>query len=155
MTIYLIRHGHAGSRKAWQGPDEQRPLSDKGVGQASAIAERLGGTEIDQVVSSPALRCVQTVEPLARRLDRKVRIDEALAEGTPVASSLELLHRLIATNGDAALCSHGDVIPEMMSALQEDGIDGDGTVNSAKGGTFVLETGDGRVTSSCYVPPPT
>jgi phosphohistidine phosphatase SixA len=154
VTIFLIRHAHAGNRKSWAGPDEGRPLSEKGTRQAEAIAERFAGEGIDQVVSSPSLRCRQTVEPLARQLGTKVRDDEALAEGSSVKSSLALLRRAIKAGGDVALCSHGDVIPNMMSALQADGLKGDGTVDSAKGGTFVLQTKDGRVASSQYVPPP-
>ena len=32
-----------------------------------------------------------------------------------------------------------------MSALEAEGLDGDGTVDSAKAGAFVLDTDDGRI----------
>lgn len=154
VTIYLIRHGHAGSRKAWKGPDEQRPLSAKGLGQAAAIAERFGDAEIDQILSSPSLRCRQTVEPLAHRAGRELRVEPALAEGTPGEVTLALLHGIIAAGGSVALCSHGDVIPELMAELRSDGLEADGHHSSAKGGTFLLETDEGRLTAARYVPPP-
>ena len=43
MLIHLIRHAHAGSRKAWPGEDDQRPLSSRGLAQSKAIATTLAG----------------------------------------------------------------------------------------------------------------
>jgi len=152
VTLYLIRHGHAGSRQKWHGPDDERPLSAKGEAQAQGIAAWLEGADIARVLSSPSLRCRQTVEPLADRLDLRVEADEALCEGTSVDEGIALLGRLV--NDHAALCSHGDVLPEVVQALRSAGLQFDGHMASAKGGTFVIETVDGRFTTCSYVPPP-
>ena len=65
MTLLLIRHASAGDRNDWVGDDLLRPLDGRGRSQASRLPELLGDYEIARVLSSPALRCVQTVEPLA------------------------------------------------------------------------------------------
>jgi len=62
-TIYLIRHAHAEWRH-----DESRPLSDAGVRAAAMVADRLSSRPIVAVYTSPSMRSVKTVEPLATRL---------------------------------------------------------------------------------------
>ena len=81
--LYLVRHAKAGSRADWVGDDRLRPLTEGGCRQAEALAERLAplvAAADAELVSSPYLRCVQTIEPLATRLGRSVRLDERLAE---------------------------------------------------------------------------
>jgi 2,3-bisphosphoglycerate-dependent phosphoglycerate mutase len=74
-TFYLVRHAHAG----WS-PDEGRPLSPRGQGDARRFAEILGDRPIRQIYSSPYRRALETVEPLAARLDLPVRVELDLRE---------------------------------------------------------------------------
>lgn len=114
MIRYLIRHAKAGSRRDWDGDDRDRPLSSNGVKQAEAIADRLADVGITELWSSPYRRCVATLEPLAGRVGLVVVEDERLAENTLVAETLVLLEEA----GDgAALCTHGDMLPEIIEAL--------------------------------------
>lgn len=69
MVFYLVRHAHA----EWS-PDEDRPLSMRGSRDALIVADILDPYQIEGVISSPYARAVQTVEPLARRMN--LRIDE-------------------------------------------------------------------------------
>lgn len=154
MTLYLIRHGQAGHKSDWSGPDHKRPLSIKGRAQADRIAEQFTEAGITRVLTSPSQRCRETVEPLAEQVGAEVETDDRLAEDTPVRGAVDLVGKLVAADETAALCSHGDVIPELIRKLHRDGLEGDGHVASAKGGTFVLETEGGQITRSRYVPPP-
>ncbi len=154
VTLYLIRHAQAGHKRDWSGPDHKRPLSIKGVAQAERIAEQFADADITRVISSPSLRCRQTVEPLANHIGAPVVSDDSLAEETPVQRVLDLVRKLVAAEETAALCSHGDVIPELIRALHDDGLNGDGHLASAKAGAFVLDTAAGEITRSRYVPPP-
>lgn len=154
MTLYLIRHAHAGSRHNWDGPDEQRPLSDKGQAQAERIAQQFADVGVKRIISSPAVRCEQTVEPLAERLGIRVESDDSLMEGTSTGPALKLLHELAGEGIDAALCSHGDVIPALVEALEGEGLTGDGHKASAKAGAFILDTDGRRITHALYIPPP-
>jgi 2,3-bisphosphoglycerate-dependent phosphoglycerate mutase len=76
MTVfYLIRHAHAD----WT-PDEQRPLSSRGLEDARRLAEVLGNAPITGITSSPFRRARQTVSPLAERLGLPVHIEPDLRE---------------------------------------------------------------------------
>ena len=65
MTLYVLRHARAGRRSAWKGADEERPLSRVGRRQAVGIVDLLRGLDIAEIVTSPYLRCRESVEPLA------------------------------------------------------------------------------------------
>ena len=67
--VFLVRHARAGDRERWTGDDRLRPLDGKGRRQADAMVAPLAGYPITRLVSSPYLRCVQTLEPLSARLD--------------------------------------------------------------------------------------
>ncbi|HEX8805187.1 MAG TPA: phosphoglycerate mutase family protein [Acidimicrobiales bacterium] len=157
MRLDVVRHAHAGSRSAWDGIDAHRPLSKKGRRQAEAIADRLAAdpaTTIHRLVSSPSLRCVQTLEPLADRLGLAVEGDSRLLEGTRAADALALARELAAGDGDAVVCSHGDVIPEILRALRAAGTRVDDPFVWPKGSTWRL-TGDHRHwATASYQPPP-
>ena len=55
------------------------------------MVELFEDRDVDRVLSSPSVRCVQTVRPIA--LARKVTVEERpeLAEGTPARDAIELL----------------------------------------------------------------
>jgi len=67
--MYLVRHAKAGSRSAWSGPDDLRPLTKTGRRQADALGDLLAERRVTRVVSSPSVRCRQTVEPLETRAE--------------------------------------------------------------------------------------
>ncbi len=119
MSIYLVRHAKAGSRKDWTDDDELRPLSKNGWVQAEAIATRLSGRRTPAaLVSSPYLRCRQTLEPLATATGLVVVDDPRLAEAAPFEPVLDLLAESV---DGTVLCSHGDVVPDTIAALQRRG----------------------------------
>ena len=152
--LYLVRHAKAGSRADWVGADRLRPLTKGGVRQAEALAERLAplvAAADAELVSSPYLRCVQTIEPLATRLGRSVRLDERLAEEAGFAGALELLADL---PDGSVLCSHGDVIPETVDALLRRGCVLSGTPESGKGAVWVLTRRGTEVVHAEAWPPP-
>ena len=65
----------------WADDDQLRPLDKKGRRQAQKLAAELATEDVRRVVSSPYVRCVQTVEPLAAALGLEVELDDRLAEG--------------------------------------------------------------------------
>ena len=151
MTVYVVRHAKAGSRRNWSGDDTQRPLSKPGRRQSEAIADLLADAGITRVVSSPYVRCVQTVEPLSARLGLPVDPSDALAEGAPVEEAVALLDKL--AREEAVLCSHGDVIGDLLMHLADCGLRLD-DFRLEKGSVWVLECENGRVVSARYVTPP-
>jgi broad specificity phosphatase PhoE len=98
MTVYLLRHAHAGERSAWRElRDELRPLSDHGRRQSADLVKLFADLPIDRVWTSPYLRCVESVAPLSARLGVASEITDALAEG-PAVEALALL--LCSTSSD-------------------------------------------------------
>lgn len=150
MPIYLVRHAHAGIRDAWVGPDDQRPLSDKGRRRAAEIDEQLADVGITRILSSPSVRCVETMQPLAERLGLEIEHHHALAEGAALAAGVALMEELVADGAVAALCSHGDVIPELLAALARRGADLDPDGACRKGSIWILHARDGAVTEATY-----
>jgi broad specificity phosphatase PhoE len=147
MNVYLIRHAHAGARG--DGPrDVYRPLSPKGHQRAADLAAMLAGTAVTRIVSSPATRCTQTVEPLARRLGLEVDEHPDLWEGSELGDVLAVLcgHQ----GGDLVACSHGDVIPDVLDHLAAAGVDLQGR-GCEKGSLWVLERYDGEWVRGRYV----
>ena len=139
MIVYLIRHASAGKRSKWSGDDRLRPLDERGWRQAEALVEQLDGRELDRIVSSPYLRCVQTVKPLARALGLEVERDDVLAEGSGADAALALLRG----SGDAvAACVHGDLLDELVDSVEP------------KGSTTVLELDSGAPRVLERLPPP-
>ena len=106
MTLLLVRHASAGDANDWQGDDRLRPLDAKGRRQAEALILLLAEFDLDRVVSSPYLRCVQTVEPLARARELEIELDDALGADRldDVPSVLERWR-----GQNAAVCTHGDL----------------------------------------------
>ena len=116
MSVLLVRHAKAGDRDKWDAPDDVRPLTAKGEAQAEALVDVLAGYEIDRVLSSPYLRCTQTVAPLAAARGLAVEPCDDLAEGEGRAG-IALVRGLVSEPGSTVLCSHGDVVEEVLDAL--------------------------------------
>ncbi len=152
VTLYLIRHADAGNRKSWSGADDLRPLSAKGRRQAKSLAESFDSLIIGRLASSPFVRCVQTLEPLAAARRQDVSDEPDLAEGTPVERVEALLVRL--ADQPTAACSHGDVIEALIPHLVLRGMRVEGDVGFAKGSVWELEADGGRFTCARYWPAP-
>ncbi|MTV26553.1 histidine phosphatase family protein [Nitriliruptoraceae bacterium ZYF776] len=137
VTVLLLRHAHAGDRDTWDGRDHLRPLSSLGLKQALAVVDQLAGHPIDRVVTSPYVRCVQSVEPLAAAIGVPVESDDDLAEG----AAPDVTRRLLRKPGGRTvlLCSHGDVIGAAVTDLEHRGLLGDLDPRWPKGSTWVLE----------------
>ena len=153
--LHLVRHADAGNRGAWVGDDFERPLDDFGAKQAEAIAVTLAERPVRRILSSPYVRCVDTVVPLGRALRLPVEASDELAEGSYVADALDLLGSLAAAEGDSVLCSHGDVIPGALWVLAQYGLDIGDLGRCKKGSIWELEVVDGRIVAATYRHPRT
>jgi 8-oxo-dGTP diphosphatase len=114
MPLLVVRHARAGRRSAYTGDDRERPLSPRGRAQAEALVPLLAGYRPRRVLSSPAVRCFETVRPLADSLGLAIESVEALEEGNGPAA-LRLLHLM--AGEPAVLSTHGDVAESLLEAL--------------------------------------
>lgn len=151
-VLFLVRHASAGDRCAWRGDDSARPLDPMGQAQAEAIAAALASAPILRVLSSPSVRCVQTIEPLAAKLGMDIEISAELAEGADGWRTEALVERLCGEAGDSVLCSHGDVIPEVLWRLSYRDIDVNPT-RCKKASVWELHVAGGTVSHGVYRSP--
>ncbi|HKB19860.1 MAG TPA: phosphoglycerate mutase family protein [Gaiellaceae bacterium] len=135
MSLLLIRHALAGHRDHWERDDRLRPVDQHGRLQSDLLVDVLAGYTIDRIVSSPYLRCVQTVEPLADARGVEIELDEQLG-ATRLDELPDVLERL--RGEKAAICTHGD-LPWL------------GDRKFKKGATWVL---DGELEPRRYIKPP-
>lgn len=150
--LYLVRHAKAGERRLWQADDRDRPLSKKGWKQSEAVGKRLERVKPSVLLSSPYVRCIQTLEPLGRRLQRPITIEPRLTEDEPVGPALELL---VEAPGGAVLCSHGDIIPAAIQALRASGTEVRSPVDWRKASVWVLKRNKrGTIVTATVWPPP-
>lgn len=119
--------------------------------QALALAADLVDTDVGRIVSSPYVRCMQTVEPLADASRMDVEPCDAFAEGMDGDAAYAMLGELDAVDGIA--CSHGDVLPSLLRRLLTNGMQTDGPLLCQKGSMWIVEFVDGRPLSGRYVPP--
>ncbi|MEO8468639.1 MAG: histidine phosphatase family protein [Chloroflexota bacterium] len=91
--LLFVRHAHAGNALGWNGPDDLRPLTAKGLRQATRLGNLLAAADIhpDVLLSSARLRAVQTAEVLGATLGSPVQVDARLAGGL----SMEYLRQII------------------------------------------------------------
>jgi 8-oxo-dGTP diphosphatase len=150
--FYVVRHAKAGNRDAWTGDDRRRPLTKKGQEQAERLVATFDSLPVSAVFSSPYLRCVQTVEPLARARGLEITKTEALAEGHGLAGAMTLL-------GDpqldgAVLCTHGDIVWELVEELVRLKVTPAGAGGLEKGSTWLVEMRDGAPRRATFIAPP-
>ena len=145
-TVLLVRHGHAGKRGTWSGPDTGRPLDATGWAQAQALAELVALVRPARLLSASARRCVQTLDPAAALLDLPIEVVGDFDEPKPGQQQDECalaaaahLTALGAAGERVAVCSQGKVLPGALERLA--GRAGDFT--TPKGGGWLLAfTGD-------------
>jgi len=169
VAVYVVRHAHAQPRDGWTGSDDDRPLTDRGVREAQALADHFdtrtpggrshkSGTRPREprptlLLSSSAKRCLATLEPLAAACGLPVGTAEFLLEGSDASSALMKAQELAADGGVPVLCTHGDVIWGMVELLEKTGAYLPGPVDVKKGSVWVLEIESGSIGSARYIPP--
>jgi ADP-ribose pyrophosphatase YjhB (NUDIX family)/phosphohistidine phosphatase SixA len=136
--VLLIRHAIAVKRSEWAGNERARPLDQQGCAQARRLVRVLGGHELEEVLSSPHQRCLETVQPLAAELRLAVELRDELAEGSGAGGLLSV----IPASGAAALCVHKDVLDDLFGE------------RLPKGSTTLVELHNGTLVRVATLPPP-
>ena len=107
----LLRHADAGLRAESLEPDAWRGLSPLGWEQANDVVERLRDLNVVRVFASPALRCRQTVVPLARFLSVDVEPRAELAVDADPYRLMQFLRS--AETESAVLCTHREALERL------------------------------------------
>ena len=119
--LAIVRHSQALPRSAWHHPDPERPLTELGVRQAAVAGGVLAAYGIERLVTSPSVRCVDTLAPYAARLGRALEPVKGLSEegfeSRGPKRAVRAVRTLLHDGTPAALCSHGPVLPTVLGAL--------------------------------------
>lgn len=103
--MILVRHASAGDRDEWAGDDGERPLDERGERQARELVERLAECPVDEILTSPAVRCVQTVQQLAAARGLEAVVRDELSEQRQSTDGADLVREL--AGRDVVVCGHG------------------------------------------------
>lgn len=140
--LVVVRHADAGDKQSWEGPDVLRPLSLAGRRQAEGLVIRMEDYPVERILSSPTVRCRQTVEPLAHNRFLQIEpvaelgVDASLAQVLAVFWDREL--------HDAVLSTHGETIGLLLTHLAADGLVVQEPLHWPKGSAWLLQRTDGR-----------
>lgn len=74
QCLYIVRHCSA------QGQSPDAPLTSEGRKQAKRLSDFLKHQNIESIISSPFVRAMTSIEPLAEALNLQVRSDARLPE---------------------------------------------------------------------------
>jgi 8-oxo-dGTP diphosphatase len=116
-VLVLLRHAKAVKRAAWDGPDDKRPLDDRGRGEAENLVPWLAAYGPDRVLSSDSARCVDTVAPYAASRGIAIEPEPLFSEEGFEHSrrrALDLLRSIFAAGGRTVLCTHRPALPSLM-----------------------------------------
>ena len=116
----LLRHAKAITRDEWQGEDDDRPLSSSGQNQAMRLLSTYQVFNIDQIHSSDAVRCYDTVKSMAKGLDIKLEVSSKLSENTykkDKEKAFDYVRELIKEDKSILICSHNPILPKMLNKL--------------------------------------
>lgn len=133
--IILVRHALAVPRAQWDGDDAKRPLTPRGRRQADGLVSLLGEHVVEALLSSPTERCKATLRPLADDRAAPVKTSRALREGRG-GHALDLVLDVV---GDIVLCTHGDVVEDVLRGLRHLGWPVPHRPRKAKGSVWLLD----------------
>ena len=142
MRLVLVRHGHAEPKQMWSGQDADRPLVSRGRRQAELLARNLAKLRPTRIISSPSLRCLQTVQPVGRRSGLDVEVLSWLGTdaGEDAREGILALARNEPSSACVVLCTHREVLVDLLPFLEETfQVKLGHRLPGAKGGTWLLE----------------
>jgi phosphohistidine phosphatase len=118
MELYLLRHAHAGDAGARDGPDDRRPLSDKGEKQSDRLGRFLAGIGfgVDAIITSPKVRAAQTARIVAAQLGVTVGEDDRLGDEVDIGM-LESILRDAGNPARAMVVGHDPAFTDLVTTL--------------------------------------
>jgi 8-oxo-(d)GTP phosphatase len=120
FAIIALRHAKAVAPHSFDGPDHERTLQPRGVEQAEISARAIAPYRPEKLISSDAERCLSTMQPLAKLTGLKVKVSHKLSQDAHESGEGDvplIVRKRLKKRVTAVLCSHGPVLPEIISEL--------------------------------------
>ncbi|MBA4494480.1 histidine phosphatase family protein [Paenactinomyces guangxiensis] len=100
--LYIVRHCCA------EGQEPEASLTAEGQVQAKKLLSFFAGIKVDQIISSPYVRAIESIRPLAEERNISITTDQRLIERRLCGRKLpDWLERLQETFEDPDLCLEG------------------------------------------------
>jgi 8-oxo-dGTP diphosphatase len=122
QPLILLRHAKALARSEWPGDDDDRPLDVLGQNQAAKLPSIYKVFNLKEIHTSDAIRCYDTVTPIASALQMKVEVSGKLSESSfkkDKERAFEYLKELIKSNKSALICSHNPILPKLLAKVSK------------------------------------
>ncbi|MFT4259176.1 NUDIX hydrolase [Microbacterium sp.] len=120
FPVIALRHGKALPRAEWDEADAARPLTRRGARQAESIVGPLRAFGVRKVITSDAVRCVDTVTPLAHALRRPIAATGRISQDSWESGTADVravVGRRVRAGKPAVICSHGPVLPSILAEI--------------------------------------
>jgi len=152
MPLLVVRHAQAGRRSSYQGDDRVRPLTVRGRARAAELVPELSRYHPQRILSSPFVRCCETVQPLAEALGLGVESVDELGEGHGPDAV-----RLVTTMAgeSAVLCTHGDVATDLLEFLYPEPTPSRRRLRLQKGDVWIVQSAGSALVISEHLRRPT
>jgi len=120
FAIIAVRHGKAVDPSTWDGPDATRPLMHRGSDQAAGIAKGIAAYAPEKILSSTAVRCINTVVPLSELTGIPIKLTEDISQDAYEQGFSDvpaIVAKRLKRQVSAVLCSHGPVLPRIVAEI--------------------------------------
>ena len=118
--LVMLRHAQAIPRSEWYGEDSDRPLATHGEQQSKRLIPNLVPYGVEEIHTSSAVRCYETITPFARALNSHYFFSEDLSEDSYKRhpdKTHKYLQKLLTNNHPTLLCSHNPILPRLLEEL--------------------------------------
>lgn len=157
-VLVLLRHAKAVERDQWEGDDGDRPLAHLGQLQAKKLLADYFPYAIKQIHTSDAIRCYESIEPIASALAIAPSFSSELSEYAfekNKKAALEQIHDLMENDSNVLVCSHNPVIPYIVNKLIGKKLFKKMDHELLPGQSWILHHKDGVVFAIDFMPAPT
>ena len=120
FAIIAVRHGKAVPPGTWDGPDSSRPLMQRGADQATQIAAAIAAYGPTKIISSTAVRCRSTIEPLSQLTALPVKTTAGISQDAfeyGQGTVEKIVGKRLRKQKTVVLCSHGPVLPQIVGEV--------------------------------------
>jgi 8-oxo-dGTP diphosphatase len=120
FAVVVLRHAKATPHDQWDGADYTRPLTERGQSQAHGIVRTIETWKPKRLITSSAVRCKETIAPLAKALGRDVKSTNKISQDAfedGKADVRGIVGDIVRTRKSTVVCTHGPVAPAVIREL--------------------------------------